>query len=537
MPCSVSPFLILALIGFLLNCQPSEPFLTPYMEGTRQVNHDAILQQIYPWNTWSSLLLVLPVGICAQIFGSKSVILLGLLARQATRVLLLFGYGVGPMAVAQITYGLAIAVNQAVWYSFIYSIVRSSNYERGTAWVRGGYSFGNVVGCIIGQSMVSLWKESLVNLFWISWFFCSAGCVLAVVYLPTATVNDDDSYDVVRGASSLRGMREEEVENHPPILLSVPRSLPPSHSLYEVVHYKGLLVLKQHMKKLLNSKVVIVWCVTWWLAQCTNVLITNYYTASYMERSSVCHPNSDGHGTSGGTSDLDTPSSSSSISSTNSFGLLEGMNQVAATLAVGLPLLRHRSSPSIAAPIEISSGTPSSFSSFRRAVCMSTTLLMLSSGFLLLSSMDTCDGFNGNGKEKWQISIALSYTSFIAYTGLYSALMAWSSIELSRASTDMNGGISGRQSLLFGANVFMALLLASVVQMIVVIKGLSAQAVLLCCVVVLAVGGLALCLMFVVIALCRCKLCFASADIPDSINTMPSQLQSPLLVEEESLVR
>ena len=172
---------LLAFVGFFLNCQPSEPFLSPYIESTRNVTHPQLIDIVYPWNTWSSLLFILPVGICAQLWGSKPIIFVGLVARQLTRILLLFSHGVLPMALAQITYGLATSINQAVWYSFVYSVVHSSSYEKGTAWVRGGYSFGNVVGCFLGQWMTSVWNESLAALFWISWMLCTVGCGLALV--------------------------------------------------------------------------------------------------------------------------------------------------------------------------------------------------------------------------------------------------------------------------------------------------------------------------------------------------------------------
>jgi len=349
---TMKPIAVLALVGFLLNCQPSEPFLSPYIETNRQVTHDQLVQTVYPVNTFSSLLLILPAGICAQRFGSLPVIYVGLLARQATRALLLFGVGVLPMSLAQVTYGLATSVNQAVWYAYVYSIVRSTNYERGTMWIRGGYSFGNVVGCFAGQIMVTYFLQTLRSMFWISWILTSAGCVVAVLWLPKPT-------EVV-------GAGEGEV----PLLQSI--VVPDRHNdhqeedrddeieqqveedMYAVVHRGGCPVLWQHMKKLLRYRAVVVWSVAWWLAQATNVLVSNYYTASYLE--------ADGHGackdgssssvfpstldlassinvTSFDATTMTTTTPSSSSNKQHPFGLLEGMNQIAATLSVALPLL------------------------------------------------------------------------------------------------------------------------------------------------------------------------------------------------------
>jgi hypothetical protein len=109
-------------------------------------------------------------------------------------------------------------------------------------------------------------------------------------------------------------------------------------------------------------------------------------------------------------------------------------------------------------------------------------MLMLCGLFLLLSTVASCEAS----------LLPLSYAAFVGYTGTFSALMAWSSVELSRASTDVNGGVGGRQSLLFGANGFVSLLLASVTQAVAVGAELTARQVLLLCVFVLAAGGLVL---------------------------------------------
>tara|TARA_B100000795_G_scaffold267763_1_gene253294 strand:- start:782 stop:1120 length:339 start_codon:yes stop_codon:yes gene_type:complete len=111
---------------------------------------------------------------------------------------------------------------------------------------------------------------------------------------------------------------------------------------------------------------------------------------------------------------------------------------------------------------------------------------------------------------------------FVAYTGSFSALMAWSSIELSKASTKINGGVSGKQSILFGVNGFIALLLASLVQLVAVATGLSAHGVLFLCVLVLATGGLLLCVPFSL---------STAATMSSALSPLP---QTPLLESEET---
>ena len=547
---------IIAIIGFLINCQPSEPFLSPYIETTRDVTHVQLVQDVYPWNTFASLFFILPAGICAQIFGSRRVIYLGLLSRQATRILLLYGTGVFPMVVTQITYGLATSINQAVWYSYVYSLVQASSYATSTAWVRGGYSFGNVVGCVVGQLMVSLYVVPLKSLFWMSWILSTIGSIVALLYLPIPTptpsfnnTNNNNTYEEIEtnetdnesesnnsyvGHGNV-GLEQQTQQIHQIQQIHQTQQTQQQtneEDLYTVVRHGHWIILKQHLYKLFRDKTVVVWCVAWWVGQSTNVLITNYYTAAYLEAAVATGTESCGTGTpsmssstfasSSSSSSLFSSSSSSSslfvINSTspsssihfeNPFGTLEALNQIIATLAVALPALIGSSSSSTSSTSSSSTGSTSI--NVRYASSISATLLVLCATFLFISLVTSCG-----------TSLFLSYGMFVAYTGSFSALMAWSSIELSKASTKINGGISGKQSILFGVNGFIALLLASLVQLVAVATGLSAHGVLFLCVLVLATGGLLLCVPFSL---------STAATMSSALSPLP---QTPLLESEET---
>ena len=49
--------------------------------------------QVFPYATWGAFFFLLPVGLLADSLGPLPVILCGLVAREATRLLLLFGEG------------------------------------------------------------------------------------------------------------------------------------------------------------------------------------------------------------------------------------------------------------------------------------------------------------------------------------------------------------------------------------------------------------------------------------------------------------
>ena len=53
---------VLCALAFCLGCQPSEPFLTPYMAGDKGLNSSQIDVQVYPFWTWSYFVVLLPIG-------------------------------------------------------------------------------------------------------------------------------------------------------------------------------------------------------------------------------------------------------------------------------------------------------------------------------------------------------------------------------------------------------------------------------------------------------------------------------------------
>ena len=103
----------LCAVAFLLNCQPSEPYLTEYMHEVKGLSTFQINDRVYPWWTWSSFAALLPAAALAEepAVGYRAVVLGGVALREATRALLVFGRGVSAMAAVQCTYGVATGVN------------------------------------------------------------------------------------------------------------------------------------------------------------------------------------------------------------------------------------------------------------------------------------------------------------------------------------------------------------------------------------------------------------------------------------------
>ena len=109
--------------------------------------------QVWPWNTYASLAFMLPAGVLAEAYGYRAVILGGLLAREATRLLLLFAASAPAMALMQVTYSGATAA-QTVYFAYVYLAAAPADFALATAGVRASYKLGNVVGSLFGQLLV-----------------------------------------------------------------------------------------------------------------------------------------------------------------------------------------------------------------------------------------------------------------------------------------------------------------------------------------------------------------------------------------------
>eukprot|EP00954_Amorphochlora_amoebiformis_P006353 496876-Amorphochlora_amoeboformis.AAC.1 len=64
-------FLGLCLVGFFINCQPSEPFLTRFLIEDKGLTEDQLDNEVWPYNTYGSFFFLLPVGFVAEIYGLK----------------------------------------------------------------------------------------------------------------------------------------------------------------------------------------------------------------------------------------------------------------------------------------------------------------------------------------------------------------------------------------------------------------------------------------------------------------------------------
>ena len=176
---------LLALPGFLFNLQPGEPFLTRFLEEARNVSGPVLAARVWPADVYASLALALPAGAAAEGLGYGPAALAGLLLREATRALLLFGRGPTAMVWMQVAYAGGTAMN-AVYFSLPYVLLgkMDARFAVATAVQHAAYHGGNIVGAAIGQGLVSSGTVTdLTVLFYISWGMTTLGLLALILLL------------------------------------------------------------------------------------------------------------------------------------------------------------------------------------------------------------------------------------------------------------------------------------------------------------------------------------------------------------------
>lgn len=247
----------LSLVGFFVHCQPSEPFLTKYLEDVKGISDQDLDDYVWPCDTYGSFAFLLPVGLLADLAGYRLVVFLGLLCREATRLLLIFGEGVPQMALMQLTYAGATSAH-SVYLAYTYMVVPHKDFHVATAALVAASHLGNAFGSILCQVLDSLTDISrhLHYYFYLSWGFTTIGLVCFA-------------------------------------LLPAPRSAPPP-SLVSVVKNEGPVALWSIIKAVYSQSDSAMWSL-WWLAGGVTMpyIIGNYYQTQFQDRwadGPVCLP-------------------------------------------------------------------------------------------------------------------------------------------------------------------------------------------------------------------------------------------------------
>jgi len=178
-----SYFWRMGLLAMVLNFVPSEPFLAKFLLEDKGVTMDEMNTKVWPVETYSSLIFLLPVGLAAEVWGYRKMIFAGLVARQLTRGILVLGSGVTAMALMQVTYAFQAACD-TVFFAYVLIIVPEHRRGNATALTIGLFHAGNVLSSLLGQLLVDIFATPLISLLWLSWIGQIVAFTLAIFVLP-----------------------------------------------------------------------------------------------------------------------------------------------------------------------------------------------------------------------------------------------------------------------------------------------------------------------------------------------------------------
>lgn len=289
------PTSLLCFYGFFANLRPSEPFLTPYLLGPdKNLTEREVFNEIYPVWTYSYLVLLFPVFLATDYLRYKPVVLLQGLSLIVTWFMLLYAQGLLAVQFLEFFYGTATATEIA-YYSYIYSVVDPSRYQKVTSYSRTATLVGFTVGSVLGQILVSVAGWCLFSLNVISLTCVSVAFAVAwFLPMPQKSLFFHHVHPTCQGVNGIKvqngGITQngalvndtvashhlpgwEDIESKIPLHVEEPPTEEPEPPA------DRLLVLKVLWSDFLvcySSRPLLCWSVWWALSTCGYFQVINY---------------------------------------------------------------------------------------------------------------------------------------------------------------------------------------------------------------------------------------------------------------------
>uniref|UniRef100_A0A8B9L7D5 Solute carrier family 19 member 3 n=1 Tax=Astyanax mexicanus TaxID=7994 RepID=A0A8B9L7D5_ASTMX len=151
----VFPTALLSLYGFLANCRPAEPFLTPYLVGPKNISQHTVTNYLFPIWTYSYLSMLPVVFLLTDLLRYKPMIVLQGLFLVSNYLLLCFASSLPAITFLQFNFGV-VTSTEVAYFSYIYSAIPPEHYQRATGFVRSAMLTGFTFGATLGQLLISL---------------------------------------------------------------------------------------------------------------------------------------------------------------------------------------------------------------------------------------------------------------------------------------------------------------------------------------------------------------------------------------------
>ncbi|CAD5211267.1 unnamed protein product [Bursaphelenchus xylophilus] len=245
---------IVCIYGIAKEFRPATPFLTPFLVSEEKgFTNKEVYKQMYPFWTYSYLLVLIPVFILTDRLKYKPVVVLEALSLTATWTLLCFGTTIRHMQIMQIVFGIASA-SRIAYFSYIYAVVDKSQFKKVTSYIRSSALVGKFLAYLSAQVLILTSLADYLILNFITLGIVSIALVLSLL-LPT----------VQRPKILNRISAEEEGLHNVP--LTETSELQDKHSdksQRNIVMY------------IISDSTVLIWSIWWALASCGSFQVANY---------------------------------------------------------------------------------------------------------------------------------------------------------------------------------------------------------------------------------------------------------------------
>ncbi|XP_034533651.1 thiamine transporter 1 isoform X2 [Notolabrus celidotus] len=277
------PTLLLCVYGFFSNLRPSEPFLTAYLMGPdKNLTETQVVNEIFPIWTYSYLALLFPIFLATDYLCYKPVLVLQATSLVVTYAMLLKVQGMLAMQLLEFFFGLATA-SEIAYYSYIYSVVEPSHYQRVTGYCRSVTLFGSAAGSLTGQLLLSAAKVQLLHLVIIT-LASAAVAFVAPWFLPMPKrslffhKSPGSEEERTRRSSAALTEKAEDEESKVPLNDQDESTTFPSSD--PGPHRKGLVdvlrLLFEDFLKCYSCRPLLAWSLWWALATCGYFQVINY---------------------------------------------------------------------------------------------------------------------------------------------------------------------------------------------------------------------------------------------------------------------
>ncbi|XP_048056427.1 LOW QUALITY PROTEIN: thiamine transporter 1 [Megalobrama amblycephala] len=279
------PTVLLCVYGFFSSHRPLEPFLTSFLMGPdKNLTETEVVSQIYPFWTYSYLVLLFPVFLATDYLRYKPVLILQAASFIVTYAMLMKAQGVRAMQLLEFFFGVATATEVA-YYSYIYSVVEPSHYQKVTGFCRSITLLGSAIGSFIGQILVSV---ASVPLFYLSVITLASSCIAFVapwfLPMPEKSLFFHQKESSAQDEAVLEPMnRSHMIENPEDPESKVQLSADERTTLKDNTSNNRLLevlsVLWADFLQCYSCPTLLAWSVWWALSTCGYIQVINYTQA------------------------------------------------------------------------------------------------------------------------------------------------------------------------------------------------------------------------------------------------------------------